>query len=388
MKIRSILVIKGASNYSSVSEFANAIIEEWKKKYVVEVLDGSDFYKYYEKKEEILRGKTYDVVFSFNALPLEEEPELVEYLLTGDTVYCTWLLDHPLHHHSRLLEIRSKCLVLVPDYNHMTYLDRYYPDIPYVGFLPHGGSTFEKRVPYRERKIPVSFLGSYTSSQSIKKKLEDKNEIVQVLQEELMNQLQLHPWWTIEQAFFHMIDLYDLEESPEEISNDLAVLKDADLYIRSYYREQVLQTILNAGIPVHIYGDNWGNFSCREKELLKIHPPCNYEKAIEITSNSKISLNVMPWFKAGSHERVFNALGCGAIALTDHSEYFEKLENQDGIKMYDLTQLEKLPDMLREILAEDIHSEQFAMAGYQNGIKNHLWANRAEEILSYIEQLE
>ena len=51
MRIRSILVIKGASNYGSVTEFADEIMEEWKKDYSVEVLDGSDYDAYHRKKE-------------------------------------------------------------------------------------------------------------------------------------------------------------------------------------------------------------------------------------------------------------------------------------------------------------------------------------------------
>ena len=155
--IRSILVIKGASNYSAVSEFANEVMKEWSKEHLVEVLDGSDFNKYHSKKAEILQGKKYDMIFSFNALALEEEPELMEYLLERKAVYCTQLLDHPLHHHSRLLGKYSKCLVLVPDFCHLEYLDRYYSNIPYIGFMAHGGSSYESIVPYAERKIDISF---------------------------------------------------------------------------------------------------------------------------------------------------------------------------------------------------------------------------------------
>ncbi len=400
MKVRRILVIMGATNYGSVKKFAHALIAEWRKQYSVEVLDGSDFEQYARKKEEILQGKSvngcqgsrqdgkYDLIFAFNALALEEEKELIAYLLEGGAAYCTQLLDHPLYHHSRLLEASPRCRVLVPDANHLAYLKAYYPNIPDVGFLPHGGSASGEWIPYEDRDIQISFLGTYTSSQSFRDRLAGKNEVLRVLQEELMDQLVGHPRWTMEEAFSHMIKEYQLEESQEDVANDLAALREGDGFIRSYVREQVLQAILEAGIPVDVYGDGWEEFSCRGRELLRIHPPCDYGEAIQVTARSKISLNVMPWFKAGSHERVFNALCCGAIALTDRSEYFQELEDQRGIVMYDLERLDELPDIIRGILSQDGQGSELALAGYENGGKNHLWAHRAREILEYMEEEE
>lgn len=388
MKIRRILVILGATNYGSVKGFADAMMAEWGKTHSVEVLDGSDFNQYARKKEEIFRGKKYDFIFAFNALALEEEKELVAYLLEGGGRYCTQLLDHPLYHHGRLVEAPPRCKVLVPDADHLSYLKKYYPNIHDAGFLPHGGSGFGTWIPYEDRDIQISFLGTYTSSRSFREGLAGKNEVLRVLQEELMNQLASHSRWTMEEAFSHMVEVYGLEEAQEDVANDLAALRDADGFIRSHYRERVLQAILEAGIPVDVYGDGWEEFSCPGRELLRVHPPCDYQEAIEVTARSKVSLNVMPWFKAGSHERVFNALCCGAVALTDRSAYFQGLEDQRGIVMYDLDQLEKLPGILGEILGEDGSGEQIALGGYENGRKNHLWACRAREILNDMEEEE
>lgn len=277
MKMQSILVVKGASNYGVVLQFADEMIQEWKKDCIVDVLDGSTFEQYEQKKQEIMRGAVYDMVFSFNALAVEEEPELMEYLLSAGAVYVTQLLDHPLHHHTRLQRLcKEKSVVFVPDYNHLEYIRRYYPNIRCSAFLPHGGSVCAAKQPYSRREIAVLFMGSYTSSQVIWERLKEKGEFTGILQEELMHQLEQHSGWTIEQAFAHMIEKYQMEEPAEDIPNDLA--------------------------------------------------------ALERMGNSKIVLNVMPWFKAGSHERVFDALCCGAIALTDRSEYLYSLKRQEGIE--------------------------------------------------------
>ena len=40
-------------------------------------------------------------------------------------------------------------------------------------------------------------------------------------------------------------------------------------------------------------------------------------------SQAKISLNVMPWFKMGAHDRVINTMLYGGVALTDTSLFYE-----------------------------------------------------------------
>lgn len=389
MKIHSILVIKGASNYNVVLEFANELIREWEKTCQVEVLDGSDRESYETKKKEILNGKKYDLIFSFNALAWEEEPELMKLLMQGKTIYATQLLDHPLHHHTRLVKMTAgRCVVFVPDYNHLTYLKQYYPNITECAFMPHGGSLGDEPVSYQQRKQKVVFMGTYISSEQIRKKLTQKGEFQRILQEELMHQLEEHTDWTMEQAFREMIRMYQMEEAESEIPQDLAALADADLYIRSLYREKVLRILLESGIAVDVYGDYWEQFICRNDSLLQIHPPCDFQEALHVMENAKIVLNVMPWFKAGSHERIFNALGCRSIVLTDESAYINDLEQKDGIVTFDLKHLEKLPGLVQEILEHPEESEQQAAAGYRNCKEHHLWKKRAQAIVLYIEQIE
>lgn len=387
MKIHSVLVVKGVSNYNVVLEFADEMVQEWEKTCQVEFLDGNNLEDYQAKKNEIMNGKKYDLVFSFNALAWEEEPELMRVLMQGHTIYATHLLDHPLHHHTRLMKMDgSKCVVFAPDQYHVSYVKQYYPHIRHCAFMPHGGSSIKRRIPYQQREHAVVFMGTYTSSRQIQDKLSEKGEFQRILQEELMHQMEEHSDWTIEQAFLNMIQIYQMEEKEEEIPFDLAALADADIYMRSLYREKVINTLLEAGIPVEVYGDHWEDFVCKDSSLLHVHSACDYQGALSIMANAKIVLNVMPWFKDGSHERVFSALGCGAIALTDKSRYLQCLDEQSGIKLYDLNNLQKLPAQVRKILNDTSESRLLAEAGYQNCIKKHLWANRALEMKCYIEQ--
>lgn len=51
-------------------------------------------------------------------------------------------------------------------------------------------------------------------------------------------------------------------------------------------------------------------------------------------ADAKVSLNVMPWFKDGAHDRVFNSILNGAVCVTDPSRYLEEeLHEGEGVAM-------------------------------------------------------
>ncbi|MEI3201212.1 MAG: hypothetical protein V8S21_04415 [Lachnospira eligens] len=57
-------------------------------------------------------------------------------------------------------------------------------------------------------------------------------------------------------------------------------------------------------------------------------------------SQAKISLNVMPWFKKGAHDRVFNTMLNGGVALTDTSLFYENtFADGENVLFYSLEDL-------------------------------------------------
>ena len=98
-------------------------------------------------------------------------------------------------------------------------------------------------------------------------------------------------------------------------------------------------------------------------------------------SRAKISLNVMPWFKDGAHDRIFNSMLNGAVCLSDGSRYLDEiLHDGKDYRLYDLAHLEKLPDMVHDILSNRVKWEQMQKNAYTLASKKHTWADRARRI--------
>ena len=160
-----------------------------------------------------------------------------------------------------------------------------------------------------------------------------------------------------------------------------------DLYVRFYYRGLVVKTLAEHGIPIHLYGSGWEKLDCSKPENLILGGPLNSHECLQVISESKISLNVMPWFKDGAHDRIFNSQLNGAVCLTDDSIYLrEQLVDENDCIFYSLKDIEHLPDKVRYLLNHPELLEHVAKNGYETALSSHSWKMRAKTILSYIEK--
>ena len=98
-------------------------------------------------------------------------------------------------------------------------------------------------------------------------------------------------------------------------------------------------------------------------------------------NNSKIVLNTMTWFKAGSHDRVFNGMLAGAAVVTDDSSYMRQ-EFSDGkeLVMFSLDDIKNLPERVFELFGHMTKTQEMADLGYAGAKRRHTWENRAEYI--------
>lgn len=383
--MKRILLIKGKSQYDSTTVFMDEMKEELELQgMTVDVLDSYDQVSFVEMRSRI-QQETYDAVFSINGMALEKSSSLGPDLLKNQVIYGTMLMDHPLIHHERLMNPYPYSFILSPDRNHVNYLENYYPHIWCEGFLAHGGCQAKKIIPYRNRSINLSFMGSYNSPEKIWEGFQQYPPRMRLLLEGCCGYLLEHTDKTVEQAMQERMEALAITCSAADFAAVGSEFHMVDRYVRSYFRDKVLRTIVEAGIVIDVYGDGWDKLKGVHEECLRIHEKVDFKESLEIVGNSKISLNVMPWFKDGSHDRVFSAMLSGAVCLTDVSGYLEK-ECQDGeeILFYHLEKLEELPGRIRTLLEHDEVGEEIARNGKKLAEEKHTWAVRARELLDYL----
>lgn len=102
-------------------------------------------------------------------------------------------------------------------------------------------------------------------------------------------------------------------------------------------------------------------------------------------ADAKINLNVMPWFKAGTHDRIFNTLLQHSVPLTDPSVWItDNFTDGVDIALYDLKHLDELPGIVRRLLTDSDLAERIIQNGYEKVSRNLTFRNCVDWVLEAI----
>ena len=146
--------------------------------------------------------------------------------------------------------------------------------------------------------------------------------------------------------------------------------------------------MVDAGITVDVFGKGWEELECEHPENLHIHPQTTSLACLQHLQHAKVSLNVMPWFKDGAHDRVFNSILNGAVCVSDQSKYLcEELEEGEGVCYYDLENIVELPHIVQDLLQSENKMQDIVSKGVEKVRENHTWDARAKQIINWIENI-
>lgn len=381
MDRRNIVLVSGTGVYGAVRKYINEFAAAFRELgYNTAVLDGN-LKSFQQKHQYLLEHYPVYAVVDCQAMIVEVLPG---YQYDKSIAKVHYFCDHPLYLHERLGRLDGNDILLNVDERHTGYLRKYYPGFTHTAYVPLSGNGADILRPYREREIEVLFTGSYWVPQipvlpsaemgfadSVKWKVQEK--------------ITKNPYLTIEDALEQVFGEYQIEVSREEFAQILNEIRDVEFYAREFYRDRMIRTLLAAGVDVSVYGEGWEKLQCPGMEHLHILRG-GAEVARRALGNAKIALNIMPGFKAGFQERIAAAMLSGAVAVTDVSSYLEETFT-DGREMvfYRLDQLEKLPVIIRELLADEARCMRIADAGMRVAKSQHTWRRR---VLQMAEQIE
>lgn len=335
-----------------------------------------------------------DAAVSFDGLGIKDD------LLIGiwnayQTVVVDIFMDPPLRFHTAMEKHPQNYLMFCCDWDHVEYVKKYFgQSVPCVGFMPHVGVMLDQNIPvipYAQKKYDVLFSGTYYSPENRLSQVEEMVEkgtavydFYQILFECLVEDSRL----TIEQGAFRTIERMGLPVDQDMLKSLMRCAEPVDWAIRMYQRGRVVEVLAESGVELYLLGRGWENHcSAKYPNVHRIDDRIPYADTLAYMADARLNLNVFPWFKSGTHDRIFNALLQHSLPLTDSSRWVdENFTNGEDIALYDLEHLEKLPEIVGELLRDTERAERMIQKGYEKTAKNLTWSNCADWILTAIEQ--
>jgi glycosyltransferase involved in cell wall biosynthesis len=325
------------------------------------------------------------------------------------------LMDHPFCYKKALDGAPSNAIVLCTDRNHMRYLNRFYPQIPITGFLPHAGKVLPgakqshesetlpgAKQPLCDRPVDVMYAGNLSRSfaPNIIPDLSGYRSrfAVERVCRRTYEDVIAHPYKTTEQGVEESLLAEGVRLDEADLCQVIADLHFLDLYIVSYYRERVVASVAKAGIGLDLYGAGWEDCDWITLPNVHYHGKIPADEVVVRMQDAKIVLSTMTWFKDGTHDRVFNGMLQGAVAVSDSSIYMKEafrgcpiaagneeagcapVSSEQELVLFELTELEQLPETIAYLLQHPDIAQCIADNGYRRAMRSETWDARAKEL--------
>lgn len=331
-------------------------------------------------------GKKYDALIDFNSdLPKALMDDDSYFLDHVDAPFFDIILDHPLYHHDSLKHKLKNFHIICLDENHKKYIQKYYSHIKSVTVSPMTGElAFGKdRINwdnFENRKYDILFSGTYTAPKRLETAINKLPIPVADTVYELIEMLKADSSLTIEEAVDTLseTEIYDYINLDKPLHTQTFYL--ADSYVRCLNRKKLVEALDNCEHELHLFGALWEELPLKHAT---IHRELPFNLTFTVFTKAKISVNIMPNFKAGSHDRVFSSQLNGAASLTDPTTLLRnEYKHNDNILFFDLNNIDEATFIVDESLKDLDKLKKIAQAGYEIASKNHTWAEIAKKLLS------
>ncbi len=304
-------------------------------------------------------------------------------------------MDPPLRFHPSLENTPNRYHLFCCDREHVEYVKQYFKnEIHKVDFMPHVGVIPEmgtEMIPYEDRAYDILFCGTYYRPESQIAEISrlcPENSTLWKLYQETFKRLKNDSCLSVVQGLLLTINQMGLNLSEKNLKSTLNISNYVDWAIRMYQRGRVVSTLAESGLDLYLLGRGWENHPCAGlPNIHRIDDRIPYGDTLSYMANAKINLNVMPGFKHGTHDRIFNTLLQHSVPLTDSSTWIDD-NYTDGvdIALYDLDHLEKLPGIAKKLLEDTGLAGRIIENGRKRTMENFTWSHCADWILEAVRE--
>lgn len=331
-------------------------------------------------------GQHFDGILDFNSdLPKVKMDDDTYFLDHIDAPFYDVILDHPLYHHDMLKQKIKNFHVLCLDENHKAYIEKQYPHILSVHvWSMTGEDVYSIDASYPVKHTDLLFSGSYTDYRQVEDSISTCPDFLGKLTKDLIDVMKASPSLTQEAALTQLLPSLD-EIVAETFPLHMQACFLCDTFLRAWKREEILAPLINANIPMTLCGNGWRHSPFADAKNVTIIDDTAFKDTFSLFRHAKITLNIMPGFCNGTHDRIYSSMLNHSLCLTDATPLLQQqfVENKE-ICFYHLTDLSTLTQQVQHLLASPAELESITQQGYFCAKENHAWKSRVAYLLTIV----
>ncbi len=284
------------------------------------------------------------------------------------------IMDNPLFLDNFYEGYNDSYFTFIQDYKYVEMVKKYigFNNADYLPFAGERGSGC-----YGNKKYNLSFVGSY------KAPIKDFSGWSDIKIEYYQYMIE-HPTASYDEGLKAFYDEKSICLSDSDIQRMMWEYREVCYEVAHFFRHKIIETVLSSNITIDVFGEAWKKYEGSGKENLIVHEELSSKEALDVYSESKVSLNIMSWHKAGVTERVANIMMSDAVCLSEMTDAIKKEFVVTGDKQqlvtFEIDKIEELPGIIRELLKDEIRCKKIVQNAHQECEMNHTWECRAIEI--------
>lgn len=336
-----------------------------------------------------------DMVIAYDGLGIKQDM-FIDLWNSLQVLCVNILMDHPLRFHETMNKHPNHYIQFCCDHDHVDYVKKYFSDqVDDIRFLPHAGTVCDPAISDEPKIYDVLFCGTYYVPDSYFDTINNwfepgssMNQFYRILADYMITHYEI----STEQAVLKVLKETEMTADTKQLLTIMRCAEPIDWRSRMYYREQVIQTLVDAGIEVYLLGRGWENHpSFGKPNMHIINTRIPFEETFPYMQRAKINLNIMPWFKNGTHDRIFNIYLNHSLPLTDPSNWLLKhysvwrsdTDNETGeLPIFSLGDMGALPQTVAHLLNNDSLREQLIMRGKEKTQQSFTWKSLVDTLLT------
>ena len=115
------------------------------------------------------------------------------------------------------------------------------------------------------------------------------------------------------QDFLHS---FGLDNAAFIAGNGLALFLEIDGYLKRQHRQRLIDSLVD--VPLTLFGAHWDKYAARSS-CWTLGGTVPYTRQFSLFEDARAVINIDPNWGGGMHDRAFNAMMAGAVAITPHN---------------------------------------------------------------------
>jgi len=295
----------------------------------------------------------------------------------------SFLTDNPCALITKFRDFPNNFLCGLVSTEHLAYAESYGLDPERSIFFPHGGPPpLQEQCPTASRDIDILFAGSIQSTPPFVSWLQSTFshhpkliEILLSIEEQLYS-----PCGQIFTIIMDALKAGGVDPTPQLLAE---FFPPTERFLINKERFRILSAIKRHKVTV------MGDVSDEIAEALPNHRFVggqNFTQVMDAMAHAKISLNIVPSFRNGGHERMFYSLAYGCLLLTDFNIFLKDDEAANPFVNFFPQDITLLDDVLDEWLSSNSFLEKNRSVSIAHYVERHTWQHRLLPVLDVLDR--